>query len=98
VASGFRLAHFEFQSSSQRFQLRFHPWALIAALAGIAPGYLGPATAIGIGIASLGCRLVLLRRVERAFGLPPQSYCLVPLRDLLSFAVFASALPAVFGE
>jgi ceramide glucosyltransferase len=66
------------------------PWALIAALAGIAPECLGPATALGAGIASLGCRLVLLRRVERAFGLPPQSYCLVPLRDLLTFAVFVS--------
>jgi len=71
------------------------PWALIAALVGIAPECLGPATAIGAGIASLGCRLVLLRRVERAFGLPPQCYCLVPLRDLLSFAVFASAF---FGQ
>jgi ceramide glucosyltransferase len=67
------------------------PLALIAALAGIAPEYLGPSTAIGTGIASLGCRILLLRRVERVFGLPPQSYCLVPLRDLLSFAVFASA-------
>jgi ceramide glucosyltransferase len=71
------------------------PWAVIAALVGIAPECLGPATAIGAGIASLGCRLVLLRRVERAFGLPPQCYCLVPLRDLLSFAVFASAF---FGQ
>jgi ceramide glucosyltransferase len=67
------------------------PLALIAALAGIAPEYLGPSTAIGAGIASLGCRILLLRRVERVFGLPPQSYCLVPLRDLLSFAVFAAA-------
>ena len=66
------------------------PLALVAALAGIGPECLGPATALGAGIVSLGCRLVLLWRVERAFGLPPQSYCLVPLRDLLSFAVFVS--------
>jgi ceramide glucosyltransferase len=71
------------------------PWALIAALAGIAPECLGPATGIGIGIASLACRLALLRRVERAFGLPRESYWLVPLRDLLSFAVFVSSF---FGE
>jgi ceramide glucosyltransferase len=30
--------------------------------------------------------------VERAFGLPPQSYWLLPLRDLLSFAVFLSSV------
>jgi ceramide glucosyltransferase len=64
------------------------PWALIATLASLAPEHLGRIT-IGIVIASLACRLVLLRRVERTFGLPPQSYWLVPVRDLLSFAVFA---------
>jgi ceramide glucosyltransferase len=64
------------------------PWALVAALAGIAPECLGPATALGACIASLGCRVVLLWRVERAFGLPRQSYCLIPLRDLLSLVVF----------
>jgi ceramide glucosyltransferase len=68
------------------------PWALIAALASLTPEHLGQAVTIGIGIASLGCRLVLLRRVESAFGLPPQPYWLVPVRDLLSFAVFACGL------
>jgi ceramide glucosyltransferase len=65
------------------------PLAIIAALAGIAT--LGPAIAIGLGTASFGCRLALLRQVERTFGLPPQSYWLLPLRDLLSFAVFTSS-------
>jgi ceramide glucosyltransferase len=65
------------------------PWALIATLASVAPEGFGQASTIGIGVASLGCRLMLLRRVERAFGLPTQSYWLVPLRDLLSFGVFA---------
>jgi ceramide glucosyltransferase len=67
------------------------PWAIIAALAGIAPERLGPAIGIGIIVTSLGCRWALLRRVERAFGLAPQLYWLVPLRDLLSFAVFISS-------
>jgi ceramide glucosyltransferase len=66
------------------------PWAIIAALVGIASEGLGPVVGIGIVVTSFGCRLALVRRVEQAFGLPPQSYWLVPLRDLLSFAVFAS--------
>jgi ceramide glucosyltransferase len=71
------------------------PLALIAAVVGVATGGLGPATAVGLGAASLGCRLALLRQVERAFNLPPQSYWLVPLRDVLSFAVFVSSF---FGQ
>ncbi len=69
------------------------PWALIAAATGLAS--LGPVIGVGLVIASLLCRLGLLQRVARAFGLPPQAYWLVPVRDLLSFAVFASSL---FGE
>ena len=69
------------------------PWALIAAAIG--PASLGPVIGVGLVIAALLCRLGLLRRVERGFGLPPQAYWLVPVRDLLSFAVFASSL---FGE
>jgi ceramide glucosyltransferase len=67
------------------------PLAVIAALAGIAVEPLAPATALGLGIAAFGCRLALLRRVEQAFDLPPQSCWLVPLRDVLSFAVFLSS-------
>jgi len=69
------------------------PWALIATAIGLAS--LGPVIGAGLVVASLLFRLGLLRRVERAFGLPPQAYWLVPLRDLLSFAVFGSSL---FGE
>jgi ceramide glucosyltransferase len=62
------------------------PWALIAALAGVGtPALLA---AIGIAIAAVACRMALLRRVERAYALPPQAYWLVPACDLLSFAVF----------
>jgi ceramide glucosyltransferase len=71
------------------------PLALIAALGGVATESLGPATALGLGAAAFGCRLALLRQVERAFNLLPQSCWLVPLRDLLSFAVFVSSF---FGQ
>ena len=68
------------------------PLALIAALAGICAESLGPAIAVGLSVTSFGCRAALLRQVERAFGLPRQSYWLLPLRDLLSFAVFVSSV------
>ena len=71
------------------------PLALIAALVSVATNSLVPATALGLGMAAFGCRLVLLRQVERAFNLLPQSSWLVPLRDILSFAVFVSSF---FGQ
>jgi ceramide glucosyltransferase len=71
------------------------PLALIAALGGFASESVEPATALGLGMAAFGCRLVLLRQVEQAFNLPPQSCWLVPLRDVLSFAVFVSSF---FGQ
>jgi ceramide glucosyltransferase len=67
------------------------PLALIAALAGISAQPFGPEIAVGLSVASFGCRLALLRQVERAFSLPPQSCWLLPLRDLLSFAVFLAS-------
>src|SRR5215470_1072028 len=68
------------------------PLALIAALIGMAVESLGSATALGLGVAAFGCRLALLRQAERVFDLPRQSCWLVPLRDMLSFAVFLSSL------
>jgi ceramide glucosyltransferase len=62
------------------------PWALIAALVGADSTALLPA--IGIAMASIACRMALLREVERGYALPPQAYWLVPACDLLSFAVF----------
>jgi ceramide glucosyltransferase len=67
------------------------PLALVAAVGGFTSESLEPATALGLGVAAFGCRLALLRQVERAFNLPPQSCWLVPLRDVLSFAVFISS-------
>jgi ceramide glucosyltransferase len=69
--------------------------ALIAAVAGLAAGAFGITMAAALGLTAFGCRLALLRKVERAFDLPPQSYWLVPLRDMLSFAVFVSSF---FGQ
>jgi ceramide glucosyltransferase len=71
------------------------PLALIAALASVATNSVEPTTALGLGIAAFGCRLALLRQVERAFNLRPQACWLVPLRDVLSFAVFLSSF---FGQ
>jgi ceramide glucosyltransferase len=62
------------------------PWALIAALLGAGSTAFLPA--IAIALASIGCRVALLRKVERAYALPPQAYWLVPARDLLSFILF----------
>jgi len=71
------------------------PLALIAALGAFTAESIEPVTALGLGMAAVGCRLALLRQVERAFNLPPQSCWLVPLRDVLSFTVFISSF---FGQ
>ena len=62
------------------------PWALIAALLGA--GSIALVPAIAIAVASIVCRMALLRQVERAYALPPQAYWLVPARDVLSFILF----------
>jgi ceramide glucosyltransferase len=67
------------------------PLALVAALAGFTAEAIGAVTALSLGTVSFACRLALLRRVERAFDLPTQALWLVPLRDLLSFAVFVTS-------
>jgi ceramide glucosyltransferase len=71
------------------------PLALLAALAGVAAASVGPAMALGLCGVAFGCRVALVRQVERAFNLPPQSCWLVPLRDMLSFAIFVASL---FGQ
>ena len=66
-----------------------HPFPLAllgAALAGFVP------LPLFIMAAALACRIALLVRIERAFGLAPLPRWLVPLRDLLSFAVFCASL------
>jgi ceramide glucosyltransferase len=39
----------------------------------------------------MAMRIALCIRVERAFGLMPHPYWLLPLRDLLSFAAFLAS-------
>jgi len=50
--------------------------------------------AIWLGLVALGCRAIVLLAVERSYGLPARSYWLIPLRDLLSFAVFMAGFLA----
>jgi ceramide glucosyltransferase len=73
-------------------QLFSHPfaWASLAALsAGSQPAIMA---ALGIAVVSLGCRALLLKQVQQAFGLPRQSYWLVPARELVSFVVFVAGI------
>jgi ceramide glucosyltransferase len=65
------------------------PWALVAALFGASSTMLAPA--LGIAIAAIACRITLLWRTAHAYALPPQPYWLLPVRDLLSFAVFVAS-------
>ena len=50
--------------------------------------------AIGLGLAALACRAVLIFAIERGYGLPRHPYWLIPVRDLLSFAIFVSGFVA----
>ena len=60
------------------------PIALIAALMPEAG-----APALGVAALALACRIVLSMRLERAFGIGPHPYWLLPIRDILSFANFS---------
>jgi ceramide glucosyltransferase len=64
------------------------PLALIAWLLG------GGGPAMGLAVAALVCRAVLIFATERGYGLPPHPYWLIPVRDLLSFAVFVAGFVA----
>ena len=54
----------------------------------------GEEIAACLAVGSLACRGVLIYAIERGYGLPPRPYWLIPLRDLLSFAVFAAGFVA----
>lgn len=51
----------------------------------------GSAEAVTVFLAAYICRLILVRVVERAFGLDAESSWLVPLRDLMSLLVFVAS-------
>jgi ceramide glucosyltransferase len=63
-------------------------------LALVALGLGGGWPAVALASAALACRGALLVAIERAYGLPAHSYWLIPLRDLLSGAVFVAGLVA----
>ncbi|ACS41396.1 MULTISPECIES: bacteriohopanetetrol glucosamine biosynthesis glycosyltransferase HpnI [Methylorubrum] len=59
------------------------PLALLAALM---PG--AGSGALAVAALALTCRILLCLRIERAFGLSPHAYWLLPIRDMLSFINF----------
>jgi ceramide glucosyltransferase len=61
------------------------PWALMVVLLE------GGAAALAAVVLAVACRIMLCVRIERAFDLMPHPYWLVPVRDLLSFAVFIAS-------
>ena len=66
--------------------------AFVLALIALALG--GGLPAALLAVAALGCRGALLLAIERAYGLPAHPYWLIPLRELLSGAVFLAGLVA----
>ena len=60
------------------------PFALLALATGAAGGLASVAAAII-------CRSILCLAVERSFSLPRQAYWLMPLRDLMEFAVYVAS-------
>lgn len=64
-----------------------HPfaWSLLSLSAG------GGTAALALAFCAIGCRVVLLWRVEQAFGLPRHPYWLIPVRDLFSAAVYLAS-------
>jgi ceramide glucosyltransferase len=71
-------------------------WSITHAfpLALIALGLGGGWPAVALALAALACRSILVMAVERVYALPAHSYWLIPLRDLLSGAVFLAGLVA----
>ena len=45
-----------------------------------------------LAVVAFACRVALCLCVEHAFGLARQPYRLIPMRDLLSFAVYVCSL------
>lgn len=71
-------------------------WSITHAfpLALIAWGLGGEEIAVCLAAGAVACRAVLIYAIERGYGLPPRPYWLIPLRDLLSFAVFVAGFLA----
>ena len=63
-------------------------------LALIAWGMGGGWPAIGLALGALACRAMLIFATERGYDLQPHPYWLIPVRDLLSFAVVVAGFVA----
>jgi ceramide glucosyltransferase len=63
-----------------------HPWPL--ALIGMLSGSTAAAL---VAVAALASRVALCRCVERRFGLKRESYWLIPLQDVIAFAVYVAS-------
>lgn len=64
-----------------------HPFAFALAAFALAPGYV----TLGLAVGALAARAMLCLAVERAFGLHRHPYRLIPVRDILSFVLFAAS-------
>jgi ceramide glucosyltransferase len=64
------------------------PLALLAWVLG------GGWLAAGLALTALGCRAVLIFAIGRGYDLPAHPYWLIPVRDLLSFAVYVAGFVA----
>jgi ceramide glucosyltransferase len=67
-----------------------HPFALALLALVLGAG----ASALALAIAAFACRGAVLTAVQRSYGVPAHPYWLIPLRDLLSFAVFVAGFVA----
>jgi ceramide glucosyltransferase len=63
-----------------------HPWPL--ALIGMLSGTIAAAV---LAVAALAARITLYRCVQRRFALPRESYWLIPLQDMIAFAVYVAS-------
>jgi ceramide glucosyltransferase len=63
-----------------------HPWPL--ALIGMLTG---SSAAAVLAVAALASRVTLYRCVERRFGLPRENYWLIPLQDVMAFAIYVAS-------
>ena len=63
-----------------------HPWPL--ALIGMLSG---SSAAALLAVAALALRVMLYRCVERRFGLSRENYWLIPLQDIIAFAIYVAS-------
>jgi len=63
-----------------------HPWPL--ALIGMLSG---SSAAALLAVAALASRVMLYRCVERRFGLSRENYWLIPLQDIIAFAIYVAS-------